>query len=464
MATAIIGGDHPASGLAPWRARFSWAMFDWANQPYFTVITTFIFIPYFTSQVVGSSVDGQAMWAFTQAAAGAVVALGAPVLGAIADAGGRRKPWLLAFQCLLALACAMLWLAQPGKPEVLWLVLLALGLANISAEYSIMFNNALLPGLVPPNRMGRLSGFGWGMGYTGGILALFAVLIVSRPELVGITPPPGEALLGLRRDSFEAERVIGPVTMLWLLVFTLPMFLFTPDRAGSGKPLAQVVREGLVRLVQTLAHLRQHRNTLRFLIAYMLYFDGLNAVIAFGGVYAAGVFGWGTTELGLFGIALTIIAAPSVMAAGWLDDRFGSKRTVQLAIISVGLGTLGILSITAESVFFGISITPKAAGMGLFASSGERVFFLCAILLGLGMGPMQAASRTMVARLAPADMLTEFYGIFSLSGRATSFLAPMIIGAATLAFANQRVAAVVVLVFLIAGFALLWRVAEPKRG
>ncbi len=445
------------------RARLSWAMFDWANQPYFTVITTFIFVPYFTSQVVGDSVQGQSLWGFTQAAAGAMVALGAPFLGAIADAGGRRKPWLLGFQILLALACAMLWLAQPGKPEVLWLVLLALALANISAEYSIVFNNALLPGLVPPGRMGRLSGFGWGMGYTGGLIALFAVLIVSRPELIGITPPEGEALLGLRRDSFEAERIIGPAIVIWLLLFSLPMFLFTPDRPGSGKPLRQVVREGVLRLVETVAHLRQHKNTLRFLIAYMLYFDGLNAVIAFGGVYAAGIFGWGTTELGLFGIALTVIAAPSVMAAGVLDDRIGSKRTVQLAILLVGAGALGILSITADTVLFGIDITPKSPGMGAFTSTGEQVFFACAALLGLGMGPMQAASRTMVARLAPPDMLAEFFGMFSLSGRATSFLAPLLIGFATAAFASQRVAAVIVLIFLAAGFILLWRVTEPER-
>ncbi len=451
-----------AKTMAPWRARFSWAMFDWSNQPYFTVITTFIFLPYFTSQVVGDSVQGQSLWGFTQAASAALVALGAPFLGAIADAGGRRKPWLLGFQILLALACSMLWLAQPGKPEVLWLVLLALALANISAEYSIVFNNALLPGLVPKQRMGRLSGFGWGMGYAGGLLALFAVLIVSRPELVGITPPEGEALFGLKRDSFEAERIIGPATLIWLLIFSLPMFLFTPDRPGSGKPMGVVVREGMQRVVQTVGELRRHRNTLRFLIAYMLYYDGLNAVIAFGGIYAAGIFGWGTTELGLFGIALTVIATPSVIAAGWLDDRIGSKRTIQIAIILVTLGTLGILSITADSVLFGIAVPPKAAGMAAFTSAGEQVFFLGAALLGLGMGPMQAASRTMVARLAPPNMLAEFYGMFSLSGRATSFLAPLLIGVTTAMFASQRVAALVVLGFLALGFILLWRVAEPK--
>ena len=452
-----------ASGMAPWRARFSWALFDWANQPYFTVITTFIFAPYFTSVVVGDPVQGQALWGYTTAFAATIVALGAPLLGAIADIGGRRKPWLLIFQIVLAFGCMLLWLARPDTPQTLPLVLLGLVLANIAAEYSILFNNSLLPGLVPPSRMGRLSGFGWGMGYIGGLIALFAVLVASRPELIGITPPQGEALFGLDRASYEAERIIGPMAALWLLLFVTPMFLFTPDRPGTGKSTLQAARAGFRQVISTVRELRRHGNTLRFLIAYMLYYDGLNAVIGFGGIYAAGVFGWGTTELGIFGIVLNVIAIPSVMAAGWLDDKLGSKRTVQLAIVSVGLGPLGILSITAESVLFGIGIAPKAAGAAAFSSAGEQVFFICAILLGLGMGPMQAASRTMVARLAPAGMVTEFYGIFSLSGRATSFLAPLMIAIVTSLFANQRVAAVVVLVFLMLGFWLLWQVREPRE-
>jgi len=452
-----------APKMASWRARFSWALFDWANQPYFTVITTFIFAPYFTSVVVGDPVRGQALWGYTTAFAATLVALGAPFLGAVADIGGRRKPWLLVFQILLAFGCLLLWLARADTPQTLPLVLFGLVLANVAAEYSILFNNSLLPGLVPHDRMGRLSGFGWGMGYIGGLIALFAILIISRPELVGITPPDGQALLGLDRATHEAERIIGPTAALWLLLFVTPMFLFTPDRPGTGKNTLQAAREGFRQVVRTVRELRQHGNTLRFLIAYMLYYDGLNAVIGFGGIYAAGVFGWGTTELGIFGIALNVVAIPSVMAAGWLDDKLGSKRTVQLAIVSVALGTLGILSITADSVLFGIGITPKAAGAGAFSSAGEQVFFLCAILLGLGMGPMQAASRTMVARLAPTGKVTEFYGIFSLSGRATSFMAPLAIAIVTDIFANQRVAAMVVLVFLMLGFWLLWQVREPRN-
>lgn len=452
--TGSEAGGAANSPSAPLRARVSWALFDWANQPYFTVITTFIFAPYFTSIVVGDPVRGQEIWGYTQAATALLVALGAAPLGAIADAGGRIKPWLLVFQGVMAIGCALLWLAQPGQAGMILPVLLGLVLAGVAAEYSILFNNALLPGLVPPERMGRLSGFGWGMGYLGGLVALFAVLIVSRPELVGITPPEGQAMLGLDRASHQAERAIGPTAALWLALFVMPMFLFTPDRPLRRVGAAAAVRAGLNQLVSTLRSLRDHGNIFRFIIAYMLYFDGLNAVIGFGGIYAAGIFGWGTTELGIFGIGLNLIAIPSVIGAGWLDDRLGSRRTIQLAIIAVALGTLGILSITRESILFGVAATPQQA---------QLAFVACAAFLGLGMGPMQAASRTMVARLAPPGMVTEFYGLFAFSGRATSFLAPLTIGIATGLFGSQRVTGAVVLVFLAAGFWLLLSVRETPR-
>lgn len=454
----------PPPAAASWRARLSWAMFDWANQPYFTVITTFIFVPYFTSKVIGNSIEGQSLWGFTVAFSAVVVAIGAPFLGAIADAGGRRKPWLFLFQMILTFACMLLWLAQPGQMQLLPLVILGFILANIAAEYSIMFNNALLPSLETPQHVGRLSGLGWGLGYAGGLVALFGVLVVSQPELIGITPPPGEALLGLKRDAFEAERIIGPATAIWIVIFVLPMFLFTPDRPGSGLPFTQVVRAGIGRVINTLRHMRQYGNLLRFLIAYMIFYDGVVTVIGFGGIYAAGIFGWGTTELGIFGILINLVAIPAVIAGGSWEDRIGSKRAVQVALVSLALGTLGILSITADTVFFVIDVAPKAAGAGLFSSAGEQVFFVCAVLLGIGFGPVQAASRTLVARLSPPDMVGEFYGIFSLSGRATTFLAPFLIAIATPIFATQRVGAVIVLAFLAAGFVALWKVKEPAHG
>lgn len=444
-------------------ARFSWALFDWANQPYFTVITTFIFAPFFTSQFIGDPVRGQSLWGYTQAIAGITIALLSPALGAIADAGGPRKPFILVFQAFMVVGCTLLWFALPGQLNLLPLIMAALVFAAIGAEFSIVFNNALLPTLVPRDRLGRLSGFAWGLGYIGGLLPLFGLLVVTRPELIGITPPPGQALFGLDRATGAAERLTGPFSALWLIVFVLPMFLFTPDMPRTGLPPVTAVKAGLARLVTTLATFRRNANWFRFLIAFMVYNDGLLALIAFGGIYAAGQFGWGTTELGIFGIILTLLAIFGAWIGGSLDDRFGSRWTVILSVAGMAFAALGVLSVTRTSALFVLELPAPIPGAGLFASTQERIFLGFAILMGITMGPIQAASRTMVGRLAPLGKVGEFYGLFSLSGRATAFLAPLAIALVTQAFDSQRAGISVILAFLIAGLVLVLRVEEPAR-
>jgi len=450
---------------APLSGRVGWAMFDWANQPFFTVITTFIFAPYFTSVIIADPVRGQAVWGYTQSLSGAIIAILSPILGAMADAGGAKKPWILAFQAVTVVGCIALWWAQPGGVHTVPLVLVSIIVATIGAEFSIVFNNALLPSLVPPERMGRLSGFGWGMGYAGGLVALFAVLIASRPELLGIATPEGQALLGLDRASHALERLTGPASALWLVVFVLPMFIFTPDTARTGLGWTEAARVGLKQLAETVRRLRNYRNQLIYLLAFMIYNDGLAAVIAFGGVYAAGTFGWSTTELGIFGIFLTVFATAGCFAGGWLDDRIGSKRTIQIAILGTIVAALGIMSIGRTEILFWVPVAPKVPDGGLFASAAEQAFMGFASILGVCMGPMQAASRTMIGRLAPSGMVTEFYGLFALSGRATTFMAPFLIGVFTQVSESQRAALVVVLVFLAVGFVLLHfvKAEKPRR-
>jgi UMF1 family MFS transporter len=442
--------------------RWGWALFDWANQPFFTVVTTFIFAPYFATRVIGDPVQGQAAWAHLMAVSGVVIAVLSPFLGAIADAAGRRKPFLLVFQALTCAGCALLWLALPGRADLMSYVMAGIVLATIGAEFSIVFNNSLLPGLVPASRIGRWSGLGWGIGYVGGIIALFAVLIVTQPELIGVHPPAGKALFGLDRATFEAERLTGPVSSLWLLLFVLPMFLFTPDTPASGLSRLDAARAGTARLWQTVKALPRYRNPATYLVAYMFYNDGLQAIIALGGIYAAGTFGWSTTELGIFGILVTIVAAMAAFIGGWLDDHIGSRRTIQIAIVLATLSAIGIASVTATGALFVLDFAPKAPGAGLFGSPPELVFLGLTFLMGTAMGPMQAASRTMMGRLAPAHMIGEFYGLFALSGRATVWMAPAVSGAATLLFDSQRAGVIAIVPFFVAGFVLLWRVREVR--
>lgn len=433
------------------RGQFSWALFDWANQPFFTVITTFIFAPYFANVMIGNPIVGQTEWAFTQSMSGFLIAVLSPVLGAIADAGGRRKPFILVFQLMLAGGCIALWWAYPHRPDLAGPITWAVVVATVGAEMSIVFNNALLPGIASQGRIGWLSGFAWGLGYVGGLIALFIVL-------AGTFYP---ALFGLDTASHQLERLTGPASALWLALFVLPMFLFTPDSGGSARlPFAAAARQGVGSLVSTLRELRRHRNALTFLIAFMLYNDGLAAIIAFGGVYASATFGWTTVTLGIFGIILTSFAIPGAFLGGRLDDWLGSRRTVQIATGGVIVASLGIVSVTADRVLFFLPAEPLAAQRAMFASLQEMVFMAFALLLGVCMGPMQAASRTMIGRLAPPTMTGEFYGLFALSGRATAWLAPFAIGIVTAHTQSNRLGVACVLVFLVLGFCLLWRVRE----
>ncbi len=442
----------------------SWALFDWANQPFFTVVTTFIFGQYFANVMIGDPVKGQAEWAFTQSTSGVIIAILSPFLGAMADAGGRRKPYILLFQCLVAIGCIALWWAYPQRPDLVSLISWAVVIATVGAEMSIVFNNSLLPNIVSPARMGRLSGFGWGLGYCGGLLALFAVLIVSRPSMFGLAADD-RPLFGLDPHTYTVERLVGPASAVWLAIFVIPMFLFTPDGSQPRRvSLMEAARGGGRALLQTVLKLRHYRNVLLYLIAFMLYNDGLAAIIAFGGVYAAAIFGWDTVTIGIFGIIVTVFAIPGAFLGGRLDDLIGSKRTVQLAVLGVIIATIGIVSLSRQGVLFVVPAPELSPSRGLFGSLQEQVFMAFALLLGFCMGPMQAASRTMIGRLAPPGMVGEFFGLFALSGRATAWMAPLAIGIITTATQSNRLGVACVLFFLVLGFVLLLWVREERTS
>src|SRR5262245_14072906 len=316
--TAVEAGDTMLLKAYPPRsAVISWIFFDWAAQPYFTLITTFVFAPYFATHVAPDPASGQALWGFATAAAGMAIALLSPVLGAIADATGRRKPWIAAFGALLVIGSSLMWFGRPGDVSVIPPLLLAYAIATVGVEFATVFNNAMMPTLVPPDRIGRLSGTGWATGYVGGILSLILVLgfLAANPDtgrtLLGLTP-----LFGLDPVAHQGDRISGPLTGLWFLVFVLPMFLLTPDYPARPR-LRDALREGLAELKQTLRELPKHKPMAAFLLANMIYTDGLVSLFAFGGIYAAGTFGWNTIQIGTFGIILAIAGT----FGGWLGGK-----------------------------------------------------------------------------------------------------------------------------------------------
>jgi UMF1 family MFS transporter len=442
---------------------FGWVLFDWAAQPWFTLITTFIFAPYFANAIASDPVRGQALWGYATAAAGLIIAFCSPVLGAIADAGGGRKPWIAGFGTVLVAAAATLWLGKPGDPSTIAIVLIAFMCGTIANEFATVFNNAMMPGLVAPERLGRLSGAGWATGYVGGIISLVLMLcwIVADPT-TGKTLIGAKPLFGLDAAAREGDRFAGPFTAIWFVLFTLPLFLFTPDRPRL-LPIREATRQGLATLGDSVRWLRGQRDLARFLIANMIYSDGLVALFALGGIFAASVFGWTTIEIGIFGILLAATGTVGAYLGGMADDRFGPKAVVIGALIILILSLSAILTIGPDRVLF-FSATPPRPGDGLFATVAERVYVAIGCCIGFAAGPLQAASRTLLARLAPATRVTQFFGLFALSGKMTSFMGPLAAALVTTLFASQYAGMAVLLVFFAAGLAVLSSVRVGARS
>src|SRR3954453_9274614 len=458
IASEAIGAEIPKK-YPPRSAVISWIFFDWAAQPYFTLITTFVFAPYFASFVAPDPASGQAMWGFATAAAGLMIALMSPVLGAIADASGRRKPWIAGFGVLLVIGSGLMWFGKPGDPGIIPMLLLSYAIASVGVEFATVFNNAMMPTLVPPDKIGRLSGTGWATGYVGGILSLILVLgfLAASPEsgrtLFGLMP-----LFGLDPVSHQGDRITGPLTAVWFMIFVLPMFLLTPDYPAR-RPVREALREGLSDLRRTLSELPQHKSMAAFLLANMVYTDGLVSLFAFGGIYAAGTFGWNTIQIGSFGILLAIAGSFGAWIGGKLDDRFGPKRVISASLIVLLLSVIWILTVDRDRILF-FNVAPPVPGGGLFASVSERIYLVLGCLIGMAGGPLQAASRSLLIRLAPQDRIAQYFGLFALTGRVTSFVGPLLIGVVTTVTASQKAGMAVLVVFFVAGLMLLQRVRE----
>ena len=436
------------------RGVFSWMLFDWANQPFQTLIVTFTFAPWFVAEVIGDPVRGQAIWGAATAVGGAIIAIFAPLLGAMADRTGARKRWVLVCSVPYVIGCAGLWLAKPGMPDPT-IVLVAYVLAFLGSEFGVVFTNAMLPGLGPRREIGRISGSGWALGYLGGLVSLIVVLLLLAPApggthtLLGIEP-----LFGLDVAAGEPARATGPLSALWYVVFALPLLLWTPDEPARRAP--DLVRTGLSDLVATFRVAARHRSFFAFMISSMIYRDALAALFAFGGIYAAGVLGWGLFQLGIFGIVAAGVGSLGAWVGGRADRAFGPRPVIVASIwVLIGVGIVALL--TTRTSVVGL---PVAAGSKL----PDIVFMAAGGLLGAAAGALQAASRTMLVdqaegRVAPA----QAFGLFALSGRATAFIGPALIAIVTTATGSQRLGVSPVILLFLIGLGLLHWVKTEKE-
>ncbi|WP_372985610.1 MFS transporter [Marinobacter sp.] len=412
------------------RALWSWALYDWANSAFFTIILTFVFAQYFSVSVVQDKVAGTNAWGNIVGISGVFIAVLAPMLGAIADQSGRRKPWLISFTLLCVVSCAMLWTVTPDQDQF-WNAALWVGLGTLGAEFAFIFYNAMLPDMASQERTGRWSGWAWGLGYMGGVTSLVVALY-------GFIETDAN-LFSLDRDQAEHVRATFVLVAVWYLVFSLPAFIFTPDRPPTGLNLAAAARAGFVQLKESIAHVRQYKDIVRFLIARMLYTDGLATIFTFGGVYAAGTFNMSPTEVLQFAIALNVTAGLGALGFAWIDDALGGRNTILLALVGLGSSALAILVVDSATAFW-----------------------VWGMILGIFVGPLQSASRSHLARVAPPHLQTQMFGLFAFSGKATAFAGPLLVGAVTALTDSQRWGMSTILVFLLVGFLLMLKVPATE--
>ncbi|MCG2623218.1 MFS transporter [Arthrobacter sp. I2-34] len=440
----------PPTGARPTRSRagvrvLAWACWDWGSAAFNAVMTTFVFTVYLTGDAFGGGDRASAVLGYGLAVSGVVIALLAPITGQRSDAGGRRRFFLGINSLAVALLTALCFFVRPA-PEFLLLGVGLIALANIFYEFANVNYNAMLTQISTPASIGRVSGFGWAMGYAGGIAALALVLagfVLPETGWFGVTAADGLNI-----------RLVAVFSALWFMVFALPVLFAVPEvpRRATGPRTGLLASYAvLARRIRTIY--RADRHTVYFLLASAVFRDGLAAVFTFGGVIAAGTFGFTLTQVIFFAIAGNIVAAAGAVIGGFLDDRAGPKAVIVGALAGL-LATGGALLVLGpeEHVLFGA------------AFDGTLTFWVFGLLLCLFVGPAQASSRAYLARLAPEGEEGGLFGLYATTGRAVSFLAPSLFALCIGIFGSQRYGILGILLVLLAGLLVLLPVRAPDHA
>jgi len=410
------------------RVVWSWALYDWANSAFTTLVVTFIYATWFSKAMAPDEVTGTAWWSRAVATSALLTALLSPILGAAADRAGARKRFLAVTTALCVGGTAALAFVAPGLPGAALLALVLFVIADFGFESGYTFYNAFLPAIASPERIGRVSGYAWGLGYVGGLVCLGLALA----GFVTATP-----WFGLSTAGGFNVRATNLLVALWYLVFCLPFFLFVPEQRRS--PVRFDAAASLREVLHTLRTVGRYREVAKFLVARLVFNDGLVTVFAFGGIYAAGTFGMSLSDVIKFGIGLNVASGLGAAAFGFLDDKVGGKKTIMVTLAALTAATL-------------LAVWAPTRGW----------LWVAGILIGVFVGPNQSASRSLMARFVPERHQAEFFGFFQLSGKATSFLGPLLLGVVAGAFGSQRAGIATVVLFLVVGAALLMTVNERR--
>ena len=393
----------------------SWSLYDFANQPFTTVIVTFVYGAFFTSVISSDEKIGTLLWTQGIAVSAIIVALLSPFLGALADKGGYRKFFLISFTLICAIFSILLYFPKAG--DVYWALSLFV-VANIAFEMGSVFCNSYLPDLSDNKNSGKISGFAWGLGFVGGLIALALSLFFFDLDPEGI-------------------RSINILVGVWFLVFSIPTFLFVKDRKSEKLQKHHII-DSVKSIKTTFKEVVKYKIILKFLIARLFFNDGLVTIFALGGIYAVDTLKFSFNEVMLLGIVLNISAGIGSFVFGYLEDKIGVKRVINISLL-VLIGATLIAYLAPETDF------PK------------EMFWVAGVFIGLMVGPNQSCSRSLMSQLTPKEKQNEFFGFFALTGKATSFLGPLLFGFITLKY-SQQIALWVVIVFFVIGLFLFNRI------
>lgn len=416
------------------RDQWSWAMADWAREPFFTIVLSLIFPPYFVAVVAADPVRGTVLWGYGLAATSAALVILSPFAGAAADSTGRRKPWIVGCVIVAAAALASLWMATATPGRILW-VLASCALAQLAIELSRVFTDSMVLRVAPRERVGQLSGLAVALGFAASFLYICATLLF---------------------DGANA-RAVSVLSGAWFAVFIVPLLIWSADFPGEVRSWAESRRDSLARLRNSLRDLVRVPQVGKFLLARMIYWDGMMGLFSFIAILASSRLAWRASEISAFGLSGLVAGALGGGVAGALDRRYGSKRPLMGAIAIM-------LAVSIVMVVELPETTKRAVDAKLFSSPGDLTFLWLAIAASAGVGALLANSRSMMVRLSPADRLGEFFGLYVMVGRASSFAAPLLVALATTAIGNQVTGVFsVALAFMALGLVLLGRVREPGR-
>ena len=394
---------------------FVWTLFDFANTSFSIIVVTFLYAVYFKKTVVSSESIGDLYWSISTSIAMLITAFIAPVLGAIADYSTGKKRFLLFFTLLCILGTASLYFIGPG--QIFWGVFIFV-LANIGFEAGLVFYDAFLPELTAPKNYGRVSGYGFGMGYLGSLATLAIVYPFIQASMI--------------KETF-------PVAALFFLIFSLPLFFFLKEKRAVVVRTESFVKIGFHRVWGTITHLKSYRNLLTFLIAFFFYIEGVNTVIFFSGNYASTTLGFSDTDLLIFFLTVQTTAIIGSVLLGIVADKIGQKKTIVITLFMWLIAVVLAYFVTDE---FG--------------------FYIVGFIAGAAMGSCQSVSRSLMSKLIPPERKTEFFGFYSFFGKSSAIIGPLTFGLVSYLTGSQRIAIISIAFFFIVGLLILTKVKDPK--